>query len=145
MGNSVITNNLDGYDKESPDLLIRFSQRDLEFVFENIISNAKRHGFTDAQRKDYVVRIEFGNFIDADGMEKVYIRFFNNGNKLPSGMNPQKVFDWGVGNGSGLGGWHLKRIVEHFGGSITFQEIENSIDGYSVEYEIIVPLINTEE
>lgn len=144
-GKSVITSDSDDDIQESPDLHIRFSKRDFEFVFENIISNAKRHGFTDQQRKDYVIRIDFNNFIDTDGSEKVYIRFFNNGNRLPSGMNPQKVFDWGVGNGSGLGGWHIKRIVEHFGGTISFQEIENSIDGFTVEYEIIVPLINIDE
>lgn len=141
-----IVGNIDGIGNlESPDLLVRFSRKDLQYVFENIITNAKKHGFTNPQRDDYNIHVKAGNFLDSDGVEKVYIRFFNNGDHLPSGMNPEKVFNWGEGKGSGLGGWHIKRIVEHFGGTVSVRDIEDSDDGYTVEYEIIVPLINSEE
>lgn len=115
------------------------SPKNLTTIFDNIITNAVKHGFTDKKRKDYVIRINYANVI-FEGKEMLEIRILNNGNKLPDGMTAEKVFSWGVGSGTGLGSWQTKNIVEHFGGHIEFIQHDDNADGFNIEYYIILPM-----
>lgn len=130
---------------------VNFSDSDLSTVFENIITNARKHGFRtetpdDGQRENHLIRVEYEPLIDEDGNEKVMLRFLNNGLPLPEGVASGILFEWGKASGNtfgtGLGGWHIKNIVEHYGGSVRASNLENDERGFTVMYEIILPTAN---
>ena len=58
-------------------------------------------------------------------------------------MNPIRVFEWGKGSGTGIGGAQIKSIVEHYGGSIHLEELTNDAEGFTIRYAIFIPLIET--
>jgi len=90
---------------------------DIQRVINNIIDNARKHGFTDTQRKDYEIKV----FLSIDVDRNMYIiEFRNNGNPLPKGMNKMRYGIKGekAGRyaGTGIGGNYIKQFVEHYGG-----------------------------
>ena len=96
---------------------IYVAPNDFQRLVNNILNNAKRHGFTNPNKKDYVVQINAS--IDAEsGMYKIDFR--NNGDPLPEGMNKMrygiKGEKAGKTAGTGLGGNYVKSFVEHYGG-----------------------------
>lgn len=96
---------------------IYVAPNDFHRLVNNILNNAKRHGFTDPNNKDYVVQINTS--INAEsGMYQIDFR--NNGNPLPEGMNKMrygiKGEKAGKTAGTGLGGNYVKSFVEHYGG-----------------------------
>ena len=111
----------------------------LTTVLDNIIANAVKHGFTNPERKDYAIRIEFRNAV-IDDRDMVEFIVANNGEKLPAGMSADRMFTWGMGSGTGLGSWQTKNIIEHFGGSIEFIQYEDKADGFNVEYRFTLPM-----
>ncbi len=92
------------------------SPNDLHRAVNNIIENARKHGFTDASKTNYIVRIRLS--INEDDMFQIDFR--NNGNPLPDGMNKMrygiKGEKAGKTAGTGLGGSYVKSFVEHYGG-----------------------------
>lgn len=131
---------LEGDESANRDLVM-FPKKKLEVLFDNIISNAEAHGFTDEKRTDYEIAIRFSNeIVDKDLYAE--IRILNNGNKLPVGMTSDKVFCWGEtsGNGTGLGSWQAKNIVEKRGGRIELKELNDDPDGFTIEYRVLIPL-----
>lgn len=123
----------------STTLTVRIAPAQMVTVLDNIIANAVNHGFTDPSRKDYNVHVKFRNIL-SDEKEMLEISILNNGNKLPSGVTPEKVFTWGVGSGTGLGSWQAKNIIEHYGGSIELLQHDDAPDGFIVEYRIVLPM-----
>ncbi|MFR9640599.1 MAG: HAMP domain-containing sensor histidine kinase [Rikenellaceae bacterium] len=115
---------------------IDISKADFMQMMDNIVTNADRWGFTDDSRKDYSIRIR----PQLTDRRNVTITISNNGNTLPQGMSAEKIFNWGVGSGTGLGTYQTKSIVEHFGGTISFNEDVECSDGYCVEYKIGFPI-----
>ena len=96
---------------------IYVAPNDFQRLVNNILNNAKRHGFTNPNKKDYVVQINAS--IDAEsGMYQIDFR--NNGDPLPEGMNKTryglKGEKAGRTAGTGLGGNYVKSFVEHYGG-----------------------------
>lgn len=114
------------------------SKSGLVTIFDNIIANAVNHGFTD-QERIYMIRINYANILTEDG-KMLEIRIMNNGEKLPDGMTPDKIFTWGIGSGTGYGSWQTKNIVEHYGGYIEFNQFDDNADGFNIEYRIILPM-----
>ena len=137
--NDELENNPDFDMSQSPNLTAYIARSSFETIFDNIISNAKQHGFTEEERKDYTVRVLFCNVV-VDGTEMLEIRISNNGEKIPVGMATDQIFSWGVGTGTGLGSWQTKNIVEHFGGSIEFIQNDDAADGFYIEYRILLPI-----
>lgn len=123
----------------APPITAYISPDSLVSVFDNIVANAVEHGFTDPERLDYAIRIEFNNFIQ-DEKEMVEIRVQNNGSKLPIGMTPDRIFTWGVGSNTGLGAWQAKNIVEHYGGTMKFVQYDDEADGFNIEYRFSLPM-----
>lgn len=132
-------------------LYVRMSRKDLETVFENIVVNARRHGFADldnpsipagSKPRNYHVRIELT--FPEPGDDSVVIRFLNNGKRLPEGMPREDVFAWGRNRGdaygSGLGGYHIARIVRSRGGTVDVFNLENDENGFNLAYEVRLPL-----
>lgn len=128
--------------KENERPVVLFSEQDLKVIFENIFTNAKKYGFTDKDRKDYFISVNF-RCVDIDNQSFLRIWVSNNGSPLPHGMNPERVFEWGKGNGHGIGGWQIRNIVEHFGGKVTLEELPQNAEGHTVRYVILIPLIES--
>lgn len=126
--------------KENERPIIHFSEQDLKVIFENIFSNAKKYGFTDSCRRDYFIAV---NFRCVEVENRSYLRLYisNNGSPLPSGMTPERVFEWGKGNGHGIGGWQIRNIIEHFGGTVSLEELPENPEGFTLRYVIFIPLI----
>ena len=118
---------------------IQISPKDFRQILDNIVTNAQKYGFIDSERKDYAIRIDLTS-IEEQGQSYVVIKISNNGAPLPKGMDIEKFFHWGVGNGTGLGNWQVKNIVEHYKGSVRLNLFEN--DPFSIEYEIHFPVFN---
>lgn len=128
--------------KENERPVVLFSEQDLKVIFENIFTNAKKYGFTDKDREDYFISVNF-RCVDIDNQSFLRIWVSNNGSPLPHGMNPERVFEWGKGNGHGIGGWQIRNIVEHFGGKVTLEELPQNAEGHTVRYVILIPLIES--
>ena len=121
---------------------IEVSEKDLTQALDNIIANAIKHGFVDANKLDYSIRIDLSLCVVNDGntkKEMCAIRVANNGQPLPKGMDKTKLFHWGTGQDTGLGAWQLKNIVEHHGGMVQLYEFPDDPLGFEIEYEIIFP------
>lgn len=113
---------------------IRFSPKDLSQILENIITNANKYGFTDKSRNEYEVQISLEEIQD-----NIIIRVANNGTSLHPSMTPEKLFIWGGGDGTGLGLWQVRNIVEHFNGTV---EAKIYDDTFSFEIRISLPITN---
>lgn len=90
---------------------------DFDRMVQNILENARKHGFTDSTRSDYKVWI----ILSVDEKRDMFvIDFKNNGTPLPEGMTKEryglKGERVGVTGGTGSGGYIVKSIVNHFGG-----------------------------
>jgi len=96
---------------------IYVAPNDFKRLINNILNNAKKHGFTNPNKKDYVVQINASIDVES-GMYRIDFR--NNGNPLPEGMNKMrygiKGEKAGKTAGTGLGGNYVKSFVEHYGG-----------------------------
>lgn len=103
--------------KEEIPLFINIAPVDFQRIVENIIENARKHGFTDTKRTDYYIGID----LTMDSKRDMYqIDFSNNGNPLPEGMDKNRFGVRGEKAGltgeSGNGGYIIKSIVSHYGG-----------------------------
>lgn len=129
--------------------IISFSREDLYTVFDNILTNAHKYGFANRDKKEYDNRVGIYFSIDTtDSQPSVLIQIMNNGIPLVCNLEPEKIFAWGVGSGAGtgLGGWHIKRLVEHFGGTVKVCQYSPDANDYTADYtlgyEISLPLIS---
>lgn len=93
------------------------AQNDIQRLISNIVDNARKHGFTDSNRKDYEINVSLSIDVEKNMFQ---IDFRNNGNPLPEGMNKMryglKGEKAGITAGTGLGGNYVKSFVEHYGG-----------------------------
>lgn len=118
---------------------VSISQEELTQMLDNLFTNANKYGFTDPERKDYILKVILE---DADTvLPMVAIRIMNNGNPASDSISPGKIFVWGEGKGSGIGCWQVKEIAEHFGGSIRFIDHAKETNGFATEFEICLPII----
>lgn len=136
---------------------VRIGRKDLESVFDNIVKNARIHGFADLddpidddmKRRDFAILIEIERFDDVNGADLAVLRFLNNGRPLKAGMSPEDVFKWGRSSGkgfnSGIGGYHVREIIESAGGTVDFQSLVDDQRGYTVAYEIRLPIVSNQE
>ena len=120
---------------------IYFPPKALERVFDNIISNAVSHGFTDPERNDY--KIYFSDiFYDIDDYV-IYIS--NNGAPLLDGVEPEDVFLYGFSTSlntptqdgkehHGIGGYDIRNILKKYGASVEI--ISNPDKDYTVTYAL---------
>ena len=121
------------------ELIINISEEDLHQVFDNLINNAKKYGFTDKKRYDYKVKITVSSSEDE---KNVIIHVRNNGIPVSKDFDINKIFAWGEGHGDGIGCNQVKNIIEHFGGAVNYAEMANEADGFICDFEIVLPLTN---
>lgn len=94
--------------------IVMMGKADAVRLFQNIISNAIKHGFVDSN-------VTYSLNINLSIEEGFYIiRFVNNGKPLPEGIDKERFGIDGVksgdSDGSGTGGFVVKSIAEHYGG-----------------------------
>lgn len=116
-----------------------FPKRALQQVFDNIVANACAHGFTDANRKDYVIQTSW----TTDGLN-LLIEMANNGTPMPSGINPDLVLEYGYSsalnqNGhGGIGGGEIAEVMRKYGGDVKI--ISTPEKKFTVTYVLKMPL-----
>ena len=112
---AITVENVIGRNKTIPSLYV--SKIDLQRLISNIVDNARKHGFTDSNRKDYEMKVSLSINSESNMFQ---IDFKNNGNPLPEGMNKMrygiKGEKAGKTAGTGIGGSYVKKFVEHYGG-----------------------------
>lgn len=110
-----------------------FPKDALKRIFENIVSNALSHGFTDHERKDYQLRF----FWYTDGISLI-IEIDNNGTPIPSDRETSSLFEYGVSTvlhqdgHNGIGCNEIDDIMRRYDGNV---EIVSSPDKeFTVKY-----------
>lgn len=91
--------------------LVKISTNDFEEVYNNLLENARKHGFVDKDKK-YIFRITVA-YID----QFVQILFENNGKPFPTGISNRyniKGEKAGTTGGTGIGLWKVSQIADHF-------------------------------
>lgn len=121
----------------SPKVLI--AKNDLAQMLDNLFTNASKHGFSNPNRRDYEIRLS----VELDMLQKpcVAIKIANNGELVSKSISIDRLFVWGEGHGSGIGCWQVKEIAEHFGGSVSYNEYPDDLEGFVCEFRIVLPLI----
>lgn len=118
---------------------VKISKEELTQILDNLFTNACKYGFTDPERKDYIMKIIVEDaYTD---LPMAAIRIMNNGNPASKSINPDKVFVWGEGKGSGIGCWQVKEIAEHFKGFVRFIDRAKEKNAFATEFEICLPLV----
>lgn len=117
---------------------IYFSKESFYEVFDSILNNANLHGF---EKNTEGQKVRITATLDRDDM--VNFSIANNGKPMREGFKKEIYFmkggyDGPTGN-TGIGGYRVKELVEHFGGAADL--INNPILEYPVEVEIKLPLV----
>ena len=119
-----------------------FPKDALERVFKNIVSNAQSHGFTNRNRKDYLLCFSWYSRGNA-----IIIEIANNGNPIPDDKDTSFLLQYGVSsamheNGhNGIGCHEIDDIMRRYGGSVKIVSLPN--DFYTVKYVLIFERVNT--
>ena len=105
------------------DAYVNIAPEDLRIMLDTIIDNARRHGFSDEESyKNIFIQL----FVDAS-CKYFIVDIFNNGKPLPCGMNKElyglKGEKAGENAHTGLGGYRVKSIVEHYGGDYNIEDV----------------------
>lgn len=110
-----------------------FPKSALEHVFNNIVSNAIAHGFTDENRSDYRVRFSWM----LQGLD-IVITIENNGTPLPEGVDSKDILSYGystklnVDGHNGIGCSEIATIMQDFHGDV---EVKSCLGSeYPVKY-----------
>lgn len=116
---------------ESP--IVMMGKTDAMSMVQNIVDNAINHGFDDLSEK-YTLTI---NLTIED--DYYIIEFVNNGKPLPEGINKDRYgiegMKSGDSKGSGIGGYVVKSITEHYGGDYDIFSRDSS--GEMLTYVIV--------
>lgn len=122
-------------------------KRLLERIFNNIVANARAHGFTDLNRNDYKITFDWSS-----ENSNIVITIANNGTPLKEGVTEDDVFMRGFttslnedsGNNSvhsGQGGFEIKTLMEGYGKAEILSYPGNE---FSVVYKLTFEKTNTE-
>lgn len=138
----------DIYDKKTGKLLFHkgesmntawFPRKALQQVLDNIVANAREHGFKDKERDDYVIQTSW----NTDGLN-LLIKVGNNGSPLPVDIDSDLLLEYGYStalnqNGhSGIGGGEITEIMHKFGGDVRI--ISSPEKKFTVTYVLTMPL-----
>lgn len=90
-------------------LKLRFNPVDVSIIVDNLISNARR-------AKASRIKFELSQ-VEKAGLT---MRVTDNGQGLPRGADPERIFEMGytTTRGSGLGLYHVRQVLGEIGGSI---------------------------
>ncbi len=99
------------------ELFVNIAQADLECLTSNIISNAIEHGGVMNSEFNLIITISLGIDVEKNMFQ---IDFSNNGKPFPDGLTKElygrKGEKAGATGNSGVGGYRVRSIVQHYGG-----------------------------
>lgn len=110
----------------------------LNKVFDNIISNAMSHAFTDSARKDYRIRFSW----HTEGTD-VVLDVDNNGTPIKQDADLTSLMDYGYSTSlnkdghSGIGCAEINSILKKYGGKAGI--VTHPDKDYTVRYELSIP------
>ena len=113
--------------------MLLFPTDALERVFNNIVSNAQAHGFTDSSRKDYELRFSW----HTDGIALI-VEIENNGTAIPSDRDTASLLEYGVSsalhqNGhNGIGCNEIDDIMQKYDGKVEL--VSSPENEFTVKY-----------
>lgn len=119
-----------GRDKK-PELF--FPKNALRIVFDNILSNAMAHGFTDESRDDYELL-----FTWCQQTDRVVVEVANNGTPIPANRDTVSLLEYGVSSAlhhdghNGIGCHEIDDIMHRYNGSIELRSTPE--EKYTVTY-----------
>ena len=127
--------------------VVEFAKENWTTVVENIFSNIKKYAFPEATSVGNNLVVVLTEEIVFKDSPAVTILIMNNGAPLDESISPEMVFRWGKtsskdDSGHGLGGNHVKKLVEFFNGEVTFLTQDDLPSGFTTAYRIVLPLIN---
>lgn len=102
---------------ENLSLFVNIAPEDFQRLVDNIVENARKHGFTDDSHQDYYIGIDLAYSSEKNMYQ---IDFSNNGTPMADGVTKTrygiKGEKAGKNAGTGAGGYIVKSIVNHYGG-----------------------------
>ena len=120
---------------------VNIARSDLDRLVQNIIENAKTHGYDGTEEYKPGIWIDLG--VDAE-RKMFYIDFLNDGKPFPEGMTKERYGlpgeKAGSHAGTGQGGYIVKKIVQHYNGDY---ELISADDRTGVR--IYLPYVNRYE
>lgn len=132
-GQNKAKQNAEGIKKGEPLNTFVFPKDALEKIFNNIISNAKAHAFTDDSRKDYQIRFSW----KLDGFSLV-ITVENNGTPIPEDRDVSSLLEYGVSTAlhqdghNGIGCNEIADIMNRYDGNVAIVSTPN--EDFTVKY-----------
>ena len=118
--------------KTSASEIVDFPEAALTIIFDNVVSNAVAHGFTD--NSEHTIRFS----VDVEGTN-VVVSISNNGEPLPSDRNPEEIFIYGVSDGGkdhfGIGAYQVKNLMREFEGDA--EVISTPDEDFTVTYRLV--------
>lgn len=127
------------------ELSIMADKYQLKVLFSHLINNALKHGFTSSRPKNQnIIEIVLEKQVQRNYFEIIVM---NNGEPFSRGFNKALFETKGVTsnreNGSGFGGYHIKRIIENHRGEFQIaDEEEVRLTEFKVKFKIYLPLNN---
>ena len=125
----------EGIDEVAP--IVEFSSIDFYELFNNVLENAVKHGFTETTRI-YTFRIR----LTADlGNGSLIVTFSNNGNPFPLGMAERYALKGekaGKTANKGIGSWKVNQVAKHFKSEIKVYDFLE--EEFPVKIDLIIPL-----
>lgn len=116
---------------------IDISQKSFQEIYNNIVENAIRHGFTEKNKK-YKIDIAISCLEDSSS---ICFSFRNNGNPFPKGMAERyclKGEKAGKFGNKGIGSWKVCDLVNHFGGKVIIHDLPE--EEFPVVIDVILPI-----
>jgi len=110
-----------------PNWLILMPHNALQQVFDNIVSNAKSHGFLKREDSNYAIRFDYHYDFD-----KIILDISNNGEPLKEGVDTEYVKTYGKSTGVNMASIEEKSH-EGLGG----EEIDSILRKYDADFEVI--------
>ncbi len=114
---------------------VNFAKEALTIIFDNIISNACSHGFTDMPPELCKVKIE----IFSEGTDYV-VAVSNNGSPISEKLSKEDIFVYGrstqLGKSHfGIGSYEVKQLMREFGGDVEI--VSSPQQKFTVSYHLI--------
>lgn len=114
---------------------VNFPKEALTTIFDNIVSNACAHGFSDRPDADNIIKIDIRN----SGSDYI-VSIANNGNPLDANISCSDVTIYGQTSGDthshfGIGGYEIKRLMEEFGDEVKI--VSEPDEEFKVTYNLI--------
>jgi type I restriction enzyme M protein len=116
----------------------------LHLLFDSIIDNAKKHGFNNivSSNNPNEVVVKIGTEVRADTSYFI-VRVMNNGTAFPKNFDKKKFITKSKSAGekanSGIGGYHVDKIVNYLNGE--FEIVTKETGEYKVEFKFKFPIV----